>query len=160
MSARSAWVDDANAALLTDLYQLTMLQAYWKEGIVDEAVFSLYFRELPAARNFVLACGLDHVLQYLETLHFEVRALEDLQRLDGSFCDGFLAWLSELRFRGAVRAVAEGVPVLFSIRGHRRNRPRLGSCHPPAADAAVPSLTDPRSLSTSTSASSPPATAT
>ena len=115
MIARSPWVDDANAALLTDLYQLTMLQAYWKEGIVDEAVFSLYFRELPAARNFVLACGLDDVLHYLETLHFEARALEDLQRLDGSFCDGFLAWLSELRFRGAVRAVAEGVPVFPDV---------------------------------------------
>jgi len=115
VSARSPWVDDANAALLTDLYQLTMLQAYWKEGIVDEAVFSLYFRELPAARNFVLACGLDDVLHYLETLHFEARALEDLQRLDGSFCDGFLAWLSELRFRGVVRAVAEGVPVFPDV---------------------------------------------
>jgi len=115
VSARSPWVDDANAALLTDLYQLTMLQAYWKEGMVDEAIFSLYFRELPAARNFVLACGLDDVLHYLETLHFEARALEDLQRLDGSFCDGFLAWLSELRFRGAVRAVAEGVPVFPDV---------------------------------------------
>jgi nicotinate phosphoribosyltransferase len=115
VSARSPWVDDANAALLTDLYQLTMAQAYWKEGVVEEAVFSLYFRELPAARNFVLACGLDDVLHYLETLRFEARALEDLQRLDGSFCDGFLTWLSELRFRGAVRAVAEGVPVFPDV---------------------------------------------
>lgn len=108
---RSPWVDDPSAALLTDLYQLTMLQAYWKEGMAEEANFSLYFRSLPPSRNFILACGLDDVLHYLETLHFEPRALEELQRLDGSFSDDFLSWLSELRFRGSVYAVAEGVPV-------------------------------------------------
>jgi len=114
-TARSQWVDAPSAALLTDFYQLTMLQAYWREGMTEEAVFSLYFRELPASRNFILACGLDDALHYLETLRFDARALEDLQHLNGSLCDDFLVWLSEFRFRGGVRAVAEGVPVFPGV---------------------------------------------
>jgi nicotinate phosphoribosyltransferase len=57
-------------ALLTDLYELTMLQAYFAEGMMEEAVFSLFVRRLPARRNFLLSCGLDTVLGYLEGLRF------------------------------------------------------------------------------------------
>jgi len=103
-------VDAGDAALLTDLYQLTMLQAYWHEGMEEEAVFSLFFRTLPEHRNFVLACGLDDVLHHLETLHFDEGALAYLASL-GSFSDAFLAWLADLRFSGDVHAVAEGTPL-------------------------------------------------
>ena len=111
-SARStpAWVDDANAALLTDLYQLTMLQAYWREGMDREATFSLFFRRLPAARNYLLACGLEDVLRYLENLRFGGESLEYLATL-GHFSPPFLDWLGKLRFTGSVYAVAEGTPV-------------------------------------------------
>jgi len=101
---------DRNTALLTDLYQLTMLQAYWREGLEDRAAFSLFFRRLPEARNFLIACGLDDVLRYLEDLHFTEDALDYLGRL-GSFDAAFLEWLGELRFSGDVYAVPEGTPV-------------------------------------------------
>ncbi len=49
-------------ALFTDLYELTMLQAYFEEEMTEEAVFSLFVRRLPEQRNYLLACGLDTVL--------------------------------------------------------------------------------------------------
>jgi nicotinate phosphoribosyltransferase len=99
-----------NAPLLTDLYQLTMAQAYWRESLLEPAVFSLSVRRLPPRRNFLLACGLDDALQYLETLRFDDDALGYLDGL-GGFRPDFLDWLGSLRFTGEVRAVPEGTPV-------------------------------------------------
>jgi nicotinate phosphoribosyltransferase len=101
---------DRNTALLTDLYQLTMLQAYWREGLEDRAAFSLFFRRLPEARNFLIACGLDDVLRYLEELRFSSEALDYLSGL-GLFREAFLGWLAELRFTGDVYAMPEGTTV-------------------------------------------------
>ena len=55
----------SQSALLTDLYQLTMLQAYFDEGMRDTAVFEFFVRALPPGRNFLLAAGLEQVLCYL-----------------------------------------------------------------------------------------------
>lgn len=104
------WVDDDNAALLTDLYELTMLRAYFDEGLFEPAVFSLHVRRLPQQRNFLLACGLDDALSYLERLRFAPAALDYL-RGRKEFPDDFLDWLARFRFRGDVWAVAEGTPV-------------------------------------------------
>jgi nicotinate phosphoribosyltransferase len=105
------WVDDANAPLLIDLYELTMAQAYWREAMADEeAVFSLYFRRLPERRNYVLACGLADALRFLERLAFADGHLEYLESL-GHFSREFLDWLGALRFTGEVWAVPEGTPV-------------------------------------------------
>ena len=79
MTAPPPWVNDANAALLTDLYQLTMLQAYLEAAMSDEAVFDLFIRRLPQPRNYLIACGLDDVLHYLETVSFDVEALDYLE---------------------------------------------------------------------------------
>ena len=57
-------------ALLTDLYQLTMLQAYFDQGMADTAVFEFFVRKLPAGRNFLVAAGLEQALDYLEGLRF------------------------------------------------------------------------------------------
>ena len=97
-------------ALLTDLYELTMLQAYWREGMHEEAVFSLFVRRLPRSRNYLLACGLDDVLAYLEAVRFPPAALDHLATHE-EFTDEFLGWLSGFRFRGDVHAVPEGTPV-------------------------------------------------
>ncbi|HJO36535.1 MAG TPA: nicotinate phosphoribosyltransferase [Gammaproteobacteria bacterium] len=94
-------------ALLTDLYELTMMQAYYRESMTDNAVFSLFFRRLPAGRNYVLACGLGAVLDYLQNLHFTQDDLDYLAT-QSRFGDDFLHWLGALRFTGAVRAVPEG----------------------------------------------------
>lgn len=105
-----AWVNDDNAALLTDLYELTMLQAYHDGGLDGEAVFDLFVRRLPAGRNFLVACGLDDCLHYLETVRFSQDAIDHLATL-GRFSRGFLDSLAGMRFRGDVYAVPEGTPV-------------------------------------------------
>jgi len=110
MSDRAAWVDDANAALLTDLYQLTMLQAYWREGMDGEAIFDLFVRRLPDSRNYLIACGLDDALRYLETARFPPDGLDWLASRD-EFSADFCDWLAGFRFTGSVRAVPEGTPV-------------------------------------------------
>lgn len=97
-------------ALFTDLYQLTMLQAYFEERMTERAVFSLFVRRLPPNRNFLIACGLDTVLDYLETLRFSQQDLAYLDTLK-IFSDRFLEWLAEFRFIGDVHAVREGTPV-------------------------------------------------
>ncbi|MGD9850427.1 MAG: nicotinate phosphoribosyltransferase [Nitrospirales bacterium] len=96
--------------MFTDLYELTMLQAYVKKGMTEEAVFSLFVRRLPKRRNFLLACGVEDVLEFLETLRFSE---EDLAYLDSLnlFSDRFLVWLQDFRFSGEVDAVPEGTPV-------------------------------------------------
>ena len=97
-------------ALFTDLYELSMLQAYWAEGMQEEAVFSLSVRELPPTRNLLVACGLEAVLDQLETLRFTEADIAWLESL-GRFRADFLDWLRDFRFTGSVRAVAEGTPV-------------------------------------------------
>ncbi|HYO57433.1 nicotinate phosphoribosyltransferase [Archangium sp.] len=98
------------SALLTDLYELTMVDAYLSEGLHDEAAFSLFVRRLPARRNFLLACGLEDVLSYLETLRFSPEELAWLESL-GRFSPRMLDWLEHFRFTGDVHAVPEGTPV-------------------------------------------------
>jgi nicotinate phosphoribosyltransferase len=104
------WPDDRNLALFTDLYELSMMQAYQAEGMAGEAVFSLFFRRLPRQRNFILACGLGDVLDYLEALSFGPDSLAYLDSL-GKFSPAFLDSLAAFRFTGEVHAVAEGTPV-------------------------------------------------
>jgi nicotinate phosphoribosyltransferase len=96
--------------LFTDLYELTMLQAYLEERMTDRAVFTLYVRRLPEQRNFLLACGLEPVLSYLEHLHFTEDDLAYLRSLK-RFSDRFLRSLRDFRFEGDVYAVPEGTPV-------------------------------------------------
>ena len=97
-------------ALFTDLYELTMVQAYLAEGMDQEATFSLAVRTLPARRNYLLACGLDTVLAHLETLRFSTGDIAYLDSL-GRFSPELLQWLEAFRFTGDVFAMAEGTPV-------------------------------------------------
>ena len=103
----SPWVNDSNAALLTDLYELTMLQSYFDEGMNDIAVFDLFIRRLPDNRNYFVACGLEHALHYLETFSFLAEAVESLRSVD-RFSEAFLNSLRGLRFKGDAYAVPEG----------------------------------------------------
>jgi nicotinate phosphoribosyltransferase len=103
MSARGA----DPGALLTDLYQLTMLQAYFDRSMNDTAVFELFVRRLPKNRNFLVAAGLEQALEYLCALRFTERDIEDARRTE-LFRDEFLAWLARLEFTGEVDALPEG----------------------------------------------------
>lgn len=97
----------ANSVLLTDLYQLTMLQTYHAERMQETAVFELFTRRLPPERGFLLAAGLEQALDYLEDLSFTAEELEWLAGC-GRFSPSFVATLAELRFTGTVHALPEG----------------------------------------------------
>jgi nicotinate phosphoribosyltransferase len=92
--------------LLTDLYQLTMLQAYLDCGMTDVAVFEFFVRKLPSTWNFLVAAGLDDVLSYLEDLQFAEPELEWLAAQE--FSSGTIDYLRHLRFTGDVDALPEG----------------------------------------------------
>jgi nicotinate phosphoribosyltransferase len=97
----------AISPLLTDLYQLNMLQAYLDEGHSGSAVFEFFMRNLPARRRFLVAAGLEQLLDYLETLRFSANEIEWLGRT-GRFKQNLLDYLAELRFTGDVHAIPEG----------------------------------------------------
>jgi len=93
--------------LLTDLYELNMVQAYLDKGEDGEAVFEFFVRRLPARRGFLLAAGLDDALDYLETLRFSADEIDWLKST-GRFRDNFLGYLKDFRFTGDVHAIPEG----------------------------------------------------
>ena len=109
-----------DSVLLTDLYQLTMLQTYHAERMHETAVFELFTRRLPLERNFLIAAGLEQVLDYLENLHFTAEELDWLADC-GRFGPDFIAALATFRFTGTVHALPEGTaffanePVLLSL---------------------------------------------
>jgi len=95
------------SVLLTDLYQLTMLQGYDHYGMDEPAAFEFFVRKLPAGRGFLLAAGLEQVLQYLEGLRFSAADIA-WARQSGFFTDACLDRLRDLRFTGDVDAMPEG----------------------------------------------------
>ena len=100
--------DPGASALLTDLYQLTMLQTYYEHGMTDTAVYELFFRRLPPkARNFFIAAGLEQVVEYLEGLQFLPEEIEWLAA-QNRFTKDTLDRLASLRFTGDVDAIPEG----------------------------------------------------
>jgi len=107
--------------LLTDLYQLTMLQGYFEHGIRQQAVFEFFVRDLEK-RNFLIAVGLEQVISFLEELEFSKDEIDWLKKT-GIFKDDFLDYLKELRFSGDIYAMPEGT-VFF------KNEPILQVCAP------------------------------
>lgn len=107
ISSRDTSMRPAPSVLLTDLYQLVMAQAYYELGMQEMAVFELFVRRLPSERNFLIASGLEQVLEYLESLNFTAEDIEYLSRL-GSLSDRFLEYLRGVHFTGAVHAMPEG----------------------------------------------------
>jgi nicotinate phosphoribosyltransferase len=106
-----------NLTLLTDLYQLTMANGYWKNDMYNhEAVFHLFYRKNPFKNGFAIAAGLEQVISYLENLRFEVddiRYLANLKGADGKalFDETFLNYLQRFKFDCDVDAIIEGTVV-------------------------------------------------
>jgi len=98
------------AALLTDLYELTMMQGYHRYGLHHRAVFDMFFRRQPFGGGFSVFAGLDDLLTTIENLRFEPEELEYLRGLS-LFDDAFLEYLSDFRFTGDIWAVPEGTLV-------------------------------------------------
>jgi nicotinate phosphoribosyltransferase len=100
-------MDPATSALLTDLYQLNMMQAYLDRGETKTAVFEFFVRKLPRERGFLIAAGLEQVLEFLSELRFTPEELEWLAS-SGRFGKNLIDYLAGLRFTGAIRAMPEG----------------------------------------------------
>jgi nicotinate phosphoribosyltransferase len=100
-------VQSDDLPLLTDLYQLTMAQSYFRESRNEPAVFSLFIRKYPPNRGYFVSCGLEDVLDYLAAFRFTSGAIDRL-RDTRIFADDFLDYLRGVRFTGAVRAIPEG----------------------------------------------------
>ena len=98
---------DGQLGLFTDLYELTMAQAYYCQGMHQAATFGLTVRSYPPNRGYLVSAGLDDVLDYLCRLQFDDEAIAYLGSL-GMFRPDFLKYLRGVRFTGSVRAVPEG----------------------------------------------------
>lgn len=104
------WITAETAPLLIDLYELTMAETYLRGQLDHPATFELFVRELGPHRNFLVAAGLEEVLDFLEGMRFDERAISYLGSM-GRFSDEFLDYLAAVRFEGDVWAVPEGTLV-------------------------------------------------
>ncbi|MFW5728691.1 MAG: nicotinate phosphoribosyltransferase, partial [Spirochaetota bacterium] len=98
------------SGLLTDLYELTMMQGYHHYELNPRVVFDMFFRRQPFHGGFSVFAGLDDLLTILENLHFSEEDLEYLDSL-GMFRRDFLDVLKDFRFRGDIWAMDEGTTV-------------------------------------------------
>lgn len=106
-------LDPRDAALFTDLSQVTMAAALWEHGVTQTASFEFSFRALPPGRGFLVAAGLDQAMQHLLSLRFDADQIGFLRRLFTfhNVRPEFWEYLGALRFQGELWAVPEGTPV-------------------------------------------------
>ena len=106
-------VRPGSSALTTDLYELTMSAAFFAHGKTERATFEMFVRDLPPGRGYLLACGLEQVVDYLLSLRFSGEDIDYLRKLPVFVHTpgGFWEYLRGLRFTGELRAVPEGTPV-------------------------------------------------
>lgn len=101
-----------NLTLLTDLYELTMMQGYFKNKNRNETViFDAFYRSNPCGGGYAIAAGLDQVIEYIKNLHFSEEDITYLSGL-GIFDTDFLDYLKDFRFTGDIYAIPEGT-VMF-----------------------------------------------
>lgn len=96
-----------NLTLLTDLYEITMMQGYFKTGKKDIAVFDAFYRSNPCNGGYAICAGLEQVIDYIEHLHFDADDITYLRSLH-LFGDDFLDYLANFRFSGDIYAIPEG----------------------------------------------------
>lgn len=101
-------VTSNNLTLLTDLYELTMMQGYFEKNEGHEVVvFDVFFRNNPCSSGYSICAGLEQVIDYIKNLHFTYDDIEYLRGL-GIFSEPFLAYLQSYRFSGSIYAIPEG----------------------------------------------------
>ena len=108
-------MNDANYTMLCDFYELTMGNGYFEKGYKDKiCYFDVFYRNVPDNGGFVIACGLEQVIDYINNLHF---AEEDISylRAKGIFSEAFLDYLAEFKFEGDIWAVSEGTVVFPNV---------------------------------------------
>ncbi len=106
-STRKKSMRSSNLTLLTDLYEITMMQGYYRTGNRDVVVFDMFYRDNPSGGGYAISCGLQQFIEYIQNLQFttdDIRYLESV----GMFDEDFLKYLSTFRFSGSIYAVPEG----------------------------------------------------
>lgn len=99
-----------NLTLLTDFYELTMMQGYFKNKDVDKVVFDVFYRENPSESGYAICAGLEQVIDYVNNLHFSEDDIEYLRGLH-IFEEDFLSYLGSFKFTGDIYAIPEGTVV-------------------------------------------------
>lgn len=99
-----------NLTLLTDLYELTMMQGYFKNPTNQTVIFDMFYRINPCGGAFAITAGLEQMIEYIENLHFTDEDIEYLRSLN-IFADDFLEYLRNFEFTGDIYAIPEGTVV-------------------------------------------------
>ena len=99
-----------NLTLLTDLYELTMMQGYYEKGQNEKVIFDVFFRQNPCNNGYSVCAGLDQVIDYIKNLHFTYEDVDYLRGL-GIFKEDFLHYLSGFHFSGDIYAIPEGTVI-------------------------------------------------
>lgn len=100
-------MSERNLTLMTDLYELTMMQGYFKAGNKQHVIFDIFYRKNPFGSAYALMAGLEQVIEYIKELSF---SKDDIQYLKntGMFEDDFLEYLQQFKFSGNIYAIPEG----------------------------------------------------
>lgn len=102
---------DNNLTLMTDLYQLTMMQGYFEANMHNKkAVFDMFYRKNPSNNGYAIACGLEQVVDYIKNIKFDNENISYLKSLN-IFKEDFLQYLEDFKFTGDIYAIPEGTVV-------------------------------------------------
>ncbi len=96
-----------NLTMMTDLYELTMMQGYFEEGSQDTVVFDVFYRSNPSGSAYAITCGLDQMIDYIKNLSFSYDNIDYLRSLH-IFSEEFLSYLAGFHFSGDIYAITEG----------------------------------------------------
>ena len=99
-----------NLTLLTDLYELTMMQGYFNEQSNDTVIFDAFYRKNPSGSGYAIAAGLQQIIDYVKNLSFTYDDIDYLRGL-GIFSEDFLEYLAGFHFTGDIYAIPEGTVV-------------------------------------------------
>ncbi|WP_067727701.1 nicotinate phosphoribosyltransferase [Oceanobacillus damuensis] len=99
---------DDSVALHTDLYQINMVETYWKDNVHNrKAIFDLYFRKLPFGNGYGVFAGLERVIDYIQNFKFSESDLNYLKEELG-YDEDFIEYLKSVRFNGTIKSMREG----------------------------------------------------
>ena len=99
-----------NLSLLTDLYELTMMQGYFKTNKQETVIFDAFYRTNPCGNGYAICAGLDQVIDYIKNLRFSPEDISYLRSV-GCFDEDFLEYLAAFRFSGDIYAIPEGTVI-------------------------------------------------
>ena len=100
-------MNQRDLTLLTDFYELTMMQGYYEQGQNETVVFDVFYRQNPCNGGYAVCAGLEQVIEYVKGLNFTYEDVDYLRSL-GIFSEDFLNYLSGFHFSGDIYAIPEG----------------------------------------------------